>query len=121
MTHSPTGSPTSASSSSVAAVTTLPSSNSAQPLVLGHIIAGVLVGPHVTLVPTVLDEESIKVWSELKRSFLLFSPRLEFSFKKVAKCGRHLGHHRTGDGPLHAGRGPPHRSGWAGVPRTACS
>lgn len=72
---------------SVAAVTTLVFKKIKQPLVLGYIIAGVLVGPHVTLVPTVLDEESIKVWSELGVIFLLFSLGLEFSFKKVAKVG----------------------------------
>lgn len=72
---------------SVAAVTTLVFKKIKQPLVLGYIIAGVLVGPHVTLLPTVLDEESIKVWSELGVIFLLFSLGLEFSFKKVAKVG----------------------------------
>lgn len=72
---------------SIAALTTLIFKKIKQPLVLGYIIAGVLVGPHVPLLPTVLDEESIKVWSELGVIFLLFSLGLEFSFKKVAKVG----------------------------------
>jgi len=72
---------------SVAAVTTLVFKKIKQPLVLGYIIAGVFVGPHVTLFPTVIDEASIGVWSELGVVFLLFSLGLEFSFKKVAKVG----------------------------------
>ncbi|MEO5585650.1 MAG: cation:proton antiporter [Flavobacteriales bacterium] len=72
---------------SVAALTTLIFKWIKQPLVLGYIIAGVLVGPHVTLFPTVLDEKSIQVWSQLGVIFLLFSLGLEFSFKKVAKVG----------------------------------
>ncbi|HRO41034.1 MAG TPA: cation:proton antiporter [Flavobacteriales bacterium] len=72
---------------SVAAIVTLVFKKIRQPLVLGYIIAGVLVGPHVPLLPTVLDESSINVWSELGVIFLLFSIGLEFSFKKVVKVG----------------------------------
>ena len=71
----------------VAAITTLVFKKIKQPLVLGYIIAGVLVGPYVPLLPTVLDETSIRVWSELGVIFLLFSLGLEFSFKKVVKVG----------------------------------
>ncbi len=72
---------------SVAAATTLISKKVKQPLVLGYIVAGMLVGPHLTLLPTVLDEKSILIWSELGVIFLLFSLGLEFSFKKVVKVG----------------------------------
>jgi CPA2 family monovalent cation:H+ antiporter-2 len=72
---------------SVAAITTLVFKKIKQPLVLGYIIAGVLVGPHMSLTPTVIDEASIGVWSELGVIFLLFSLGLEFSFKKVIKVG----------------------------------
>ncbi|MBS1581517.1 MAG: cation:proton antiporter [Bacteroidetes bacterium] len=72
---------------SVAAVTTLVFKKIKQPLVLGYIIAGVLVGPHVGFIPTVIDEASISVWSEIGVIFLLFSLGLEFSFKKVAQVG----------------------------------
>lgn len=58
-----------------------------QPLVLGYIIAGVLVGPHFSLFPTVTDEEGVKVWAEIGVIFLLFSLGLEFSFKKLVKVG----------------------------------
>ncbi len=72
---------------SVAAATTLISKKLKQPLVLGYIVAGMLVGPHVTLLPTVLDEASIHIWSQLGVIFLLFALGLEFSFKKVVKVG----------------------------------
>ncbi|HZY79893.1 MAG TPA: cation:proton antiporter [Cyclobacteriaceae bacterium] len=71
----------------VAAVTTLLFKKINQPVVLGYIIAGFLVGPHVSLVPTVADPEGIKVWSEIGVIFLLFSLGLEFSFRKLVKVG----------------------------------
>lgn len=71
----------------VAGVTTLLFKKLKQPVVLGYIIAGLLVGPHVSLIPTVVDEEAIKTWSEIGVIFLLFSLGLEFSFKKLVKVG----------------------------------
>ena len=71
----------------VAGVTTLLFKKIKQPVVLGYIIAGLLVGPHVSLIPTVVDEEAIKTWSEIGVIFLLFSLGLEFSFKKLVKVG----------------------------------
>ena len=58
-----------------------------QPLVLGYLIAGFLVGPHFHLLPTVTDTESIEVWAEIGVIFLLFSLGLEFSFKKLIQVG----------------------------------
>jgi CPA2 family monovalent cation:H+ antiporter-2 len=58
-----------------------------QPLVLGYIIAGFLVGPHFTLVPTVVDSESVDTLAEIGVIFLLFSLGLEFSFKKLVRVG----------------------------------
>lgn len=58
-----------------------------QPLVLGYLIAGFLVGPHFTLFPTVAETESIRVWADIGVIFLLFSLGLEFSFKKLLKVG----------------------------------
>ncbi len=72
---------------SVAAVTTLVSRMVRQPVVLGYIVAGFLVGPHVAFVPTVIDEASVGTWSEIGVIFLLFSLGLEFSFKKLARVG----------------------------------
>lgn len=62
-----------------------------QPLVLGYLIAGFLVSPHVPWLPTVQDKESISVWAEIGVIFLLFSLGLEFSFKKLVKVGGSAG------------------------------
>lgn len=58
-----------------------------QPLILGYIVAGFLVGPHLGLFPTVTSVESVDQWSEIGIIFLLFSLGLEFSFKKLLKVG----------------------------------
>ncbi|MBV4359523.1 cation:proton antiporter [Pinibacter aurantiacus] len=58
-----------------------------QPVVLGYIIAGLLVGPNMTLYPTIGDIEGVKSWGEIGVVFLLFALGLEFSFKKIAKGG----------------------------------
>ena len=71
----------------VAAVTTLIFKKIHQPVVLGYILAGFLVGPHTSLIPTVGDAEGIKTWSEIGVIFLLFSLGLEFSFKKLFVVG----------------------------------
>jgi len=70
-----------------AGVTTLLFKKIKQPLVLGYILAGLLVGPHVKFIPTVTDNESIHIWAEIGVIFLLFSLGLEFSFKKLVKVG----------------------------------
>lgn len=71
----------------VAAITTLIFKRIRQPVVLGYIIAGVLVGPHTPLLPSVVDAEGVKTLSEMGVIFLLFSLGLEFSFKKLMKVG----------------------------------
>lgn len=58
-----------------------------QPLVLGYIVAGFIVGPHFDLFPTVIGSERIGEWSEIGIIFLLFALGLEFSFKKLFKVG----------------------------------
>jgi CPA2 family monovalent cation:H+ antiporter-2 len=58
-----------------------------QPVVLGYILAGFLVGPHFSFLPTVLERENISIWSEIGVIVLLFSLGLEFSFKKLIKVG----------------------------------
>jgi CPA2 family monovalent cation:H+ antiporter-2 len=70
-----------------AGVTTLLFKLIKQPLVLGYILAGFLVGPHFNFIPTVTDNESIHIWAEIGVVFLLFSLGLEFSFKKLVKVG----------------------------------
>lgn len=70
-----------------AGITTLIFKKLKQPLVLGYIIAGILVGPHFALFPTILEIENIQIWAEIGVIFLLFSLGLEFSFKKLVQVG----------------------------------
>ena len=58
-----------------------------QPLILGYILAGFLVGPHMGLFPTVTSTETVEQWSDIGIIFLLFALGLEFSFKKLLKVG----------------------------------
>lgn len=58
-----------------------------QPIVLGYIVAGFLVGPHLHIFPTVTDIAEVEVWSEIGIIFLLFALGLEFSFKKLFSVG----------------------------------
>lgn len=69
------------------AITTLIFKKIKQPLVLGYIIAGLLVGPHLSITPTVADKENIETLAEIGVIFLLFSLGLEFSFKKLIRVG----------------------------------
>lgn len=70
----------------VAAVVTLIFRRLRQPVVLGYILTGVIVGPYMPG-PSVGDTESIKVWAELGVVFLMFALGLEFSFRKLASIG----------------------------------
>ena len=56
-----------------------------QPLVLGYIVAGFLIGPYFTYFPVINDTASVSTWSEIGMVFLLFAIGLEFSFKKLKK------------------------------------
>lgn len=62
-----------------------------QPLVLGYIIAGFLIGPYFSWFPIVNDHEGIELWSEIGMVFLLFAIGLEFSFKKLKKVAGTVG------------------------------
>ncbi|MCH5174233.1 MAG: cation:proton antiporter [Bacteroidales bacterium] len=58
-----------------------------QPLILGYIVAGFLIGPHMSMFPGISGMESVEQWSEIGIIFLLFALGLEFSFKKLLKVG----------------------------------
>ena len=58
-----------------------------QPLVLGYIVAGFLVSPHMPYTASVVDVESIHLWADIGVMFLLFSLGLDFSFKKILRMG----------------------------------
>lgn len=59
-----------------------------QPVVLGYLLAGLVIGPHTPPFSLVVDEAGIRVWSELGVIFLMFSLGLEFSFKKLLSVGK---------------------------------
>ena len=58
-----------------------------QPLVLGYIIAGFLIGPHFPYFPGITSTEAVHQWSEIGIIFMMFGLGLEFSFKKLLKVG----------------------------------
>ena len=71
----------------VAGVVTLIFKKLKQPLVLGYIMAGFLVSPHMPYTASVIDQENIHLWADIGVMFLLFSLGLDFSFKKILKMG----------------------------------
>ena len=71
----------------VAGVVTLVFKRLKQPLVLGYVVAGFLVSPHMPYTASVVDSANIHLWSDLGVMFLLFSLGLDFSFKKILKMG----------------------------------
>jgi CPA2 family monovalent cation:H+ antiporter-2 len=70
----------------VAAVTTVLFQKLRQPVVLGYLIAGLIVGPHLP-VPLVADPDIIDMLSELGVILLMFSIGLEFGFGKLVRAG----------------------------------
>ena len=56
-----------------------------QPLVLGYIVAGFLVSPHMSYTMSVVDQGDIQTWADIGVIFLLFSLGLDFSIKKILK------------------------------------
>ena len=71
----------------VAGIVTLIFKRLKQPLVLGYIVAGFLVSPHMPYTMSVMDEGDIKTWADIGVIFTLFSLGLDFSFKKIVKMG----------------------------------
>ena len=70
----------------VAAVTTVLFQRLRQPVVLGYIIAGLIVGPHVPI-PLVANPDVVQTLSELGVILLMFSLGLEFSLRKLMAVG----------------------------------
>ncbi len=58
-----------------------------QPLILGYIIAGFLIGPHIKFFFNISSAEAVHQWSEIGLIFMMFGLGLEFSFKKLLKVG----------------------------------
>lgn len=58
-----------------------------QPLVLGYVLAGFLIGPNFPFFPGISSTEAVHQWSEIGIIFLMFGLGLEFSFKKLLAVG----------------------------------
>jgi CPA2 family monovalent cation:H+ antiporter-2 len=70
----------------VAAVTTIIFQKIHQPVVVGYLIAGLIVGPNVPI-PLLADPERIHTLSELGVILLMFALGLEFSVRKLIRLG----------------------------------
>ncbi|MBH3448763.1 cation:proton antiporter [Pseudomonas putida] len=71
----------------VAGVVTILFHRLKQPVVLGYIVAGFIIGPHTPPFGLIHDEETIKTLAELGVIFLMFCLGLEFSRRKLFKVG----------------------------------
>ncbi|ROL67514.1 cation:proton antiporter [Pseudomonas sp. B21-032] len=71
----------------VAGVVTILFHRFKQPVVLGYIVAGFIIGPHTPPFGLIHDEETIKTLAELGVIFLMFCLGLEFSLRKLFKVG----------------------------------
>ena len=71
----------------VAGVVTILFKRLKQPLVLGYIVAGFVVSPHMPYTMSVMDKANVQTWADIGVIFLLFSLGLDFSFKKILKMG----------------------------------
>jgi CPA2 family monovalent cation:H+ antiporter-2 len=58
-----------------------------QPVVLGYIAAGVIIGPYTPPFQLIHDEQTIQTLGELGVVFLMFSLGLEFSLRKLFQVG----------------------------------
>ena len=58
-----------------------------QPLILGYILSGFLIGPYLPYFFTAQDTASIQTWSEIGIIVLMFGLGLEFSFRKLMDVG----------------------------------
>jgi CPA2 family monovalent cation:H+ antiporter-2 len=58
-----------------------------QPVVLGYIIAGLIIGPHTPPFPLITDTVTIATLAELGVVFLMFSLGLEFDLRKLRAVG----------------------------------
>ncbi len=71
----------------IAGVTTILCHRFKQPVALGYILAGLIIGPYTPPFELVQNEESIKTLGEMGVVLLMFSLGLEFSLRKLTKVG----------------------------------
>ena len=70
----------------VASIVTIIFKKLKQPVVLGYLLAGFLISPHLGLI-TMADIVNVETWAEIGVIFLLFALGLEFSFKRLFTLG----------------------------------
>ena len=58
-----------------------------QPVVLGYIVAGVLIGPHL-FGQTLVNADNVKTWGDIGVLFVLFCIGLEFRLKNLISSGK---------------------------------
>ncbi|MFO0591121.1 MAG: cation:proton antiporter [Polyangiaceae bacterium] len=73
-----------------AAVTTVVFQRLKQPVILGYLVAGMLVGPHFPF-PLAADMDATRTLSELGVILLMFSLGLEFSIRSLVRVGPKAG------------------------------
>ncbi|OFZ56102.1 MAG: hypothetical protein A2428_11060 [Bdellovibrionales bacterium RIFOXYC1_FULL_54_43] len=86
-----------------------------QPVVLGYLVAGMIVGPHTLPFPLVTDMPNVKTLAELGVIFLMFTLGLEFSFRKLARISTSAGVAASIEVPFmfFLGYGAGHFLGWS--------
>ena len=71
----------------VAAMATILFRQLKQPVVLGYILAGLIIGPHTPPFELISDGDNINTLAELGVIFLMFSLGMEFSLRKLKEVG----------------------------------
>ena len=71
----------------VAGITTILCHQLKQPVALGYIVAGFIIGPHTPPFTLVKDEEAVKTLGEMGVVLLMFSLGMEFSLRKLTRVG----------------------------------
>ena len=71
----------------VAGIVTLLFMRLKQPVVLGYLLAGFIIGPYTPPFPLIHDETSIRTMASLGIIFLMFSMGLEFNLRKLRSVG----------------------------------
>ena len=71
----------------IAAITTILFHRMRQPVALGYIVAGVIIGPHTPPFTLVRNEDVVRALGQLGIVLLMFSLGLEFSLRKLTRVG----------------------------------
>lgn len=72
----------------VAAAATLLCHALKQPVVLGYLIAGLVIGPHTPPFPLITDDYTIQAFAEVGLVLLMFGLGLHFSIRRLFEVGR---------------------------------